>query len=368
VSDQPGGWASPAWGEPARPPDGPPAPAPEAYGYLPPTAGTYAWGAPPSPQPGVVPLRPLGVGEILDGAITTIRRYPKVTIGLAALVVTAQQLISVVAQFSTGSVASALTPGSSLNSTTLGRLAASSGSATGLVLLGANFVLGTVLGAVLTGVLMVVVGEAVLGRPVVPADVWRRVRPRVWALLGGSLLAGIAPLAGLLLAAVLGVAIGLAFGAAPGAVIGVALALLMLVPAAYLWGVLSLTTPAIALERLGPVQGLRRSWQLAAPDFWRVWGIRALATVIGSVLSGVISAVFVASGALLVAVGRGSALTGGHLLGLLVITAVGAVLAGAVVQPFLAAVLGLLYVDRRIRGEGLDITLAESARSARPTR
>lgn len=33
------------------------------------------WGAPPSPKPGVIPLRPLGVGEILDGAVSTMRAH-----------------------------------------------------------------------------------------------------------------------------------------------------------------------------------------------------------------------------------------------------------------------------------------------------
>ena len=32
----------------------------------------------------LVPLRPLGIGEILDGAVTYIRRYPRPTLGIAA--------------------------------------------------------------------------------------------------------------------------------------------------------------------------------------------------------------------------------------------------------------------------------------------
>ena len=36
-----------------------------------------------APKPGIVPLRPLGVGEILDGAFTSMRRYPKATLGLS---------------------------------------------------------------------------------------------------------------------------------------------------------------------------------------------------------------------------------------------------------------------------------------------
>jgi len=368
MTQQPGaGWANPAWGEPGSGGIGPGAGgghAPYAPGgAAPPPYGQYGW-APAPPQPGVVPLRPLGVGEVLDGAITTIRRNPKLTIGLAALVVTVQQLISVLAQLSTGSVASGLNPLSGLNTSVTHTLAAPYANGTALALLAGNFVLGTVLGAVLTGVLMVIVGEAVLGRSAAARDVWARVKPRIWALLAGSLLAGLLPIAGLLFAGLVGVALGFAVSSATGALVGILLGLVMLVPGAYLWGVLALTTPAITLERLGPVAGLRRSWQLAAPDFWRVWGIRALATVIGQFLAGVIAVPFVGAGLIVIFTsGQSVDSGGGRRIGFLILSALGGVVAGAVVQPFLAGVIGLLYVDRRIRGEGLDIALAESART-----
>src|SRR5690348_11576413 len=48
---------------------------------------------PPAPRPGCVPLRPLGVSDILDGSFTMIRRNPKVTLGLSAVVAAAQVLL-----------------------------------------------------------------------------------------------------------------------------------------------------------------------------------------------------------------------------------------------------------------------------------
>src|SRR3984885_11885612 len=42
----------------------------------------YGQWTPPAPKPGVIPLRPLSVGEILDGAFTAVRRNPKATLGL----------------------------------------------------------------------------------------------------------------------------------------------------------------------------------------------------------------------------------------------------------------------------------------------
>ncbi|MGB9378628.1 MAG: hypothetical protein WCB04_14075 [Mycobacteriales bacterium] len=402
-----GGWANPAWGEPSgRPRDpqfgqpgmpgppgypqpgqappgygqpgsappgypppgyGPPGTGPQGYGpqgYGPQGHSAYGWQPDPTPKPGVVPLRPLGVGEVLDGALTTIRRHPKITIGLAALVVTLQQVISVVAQFSTGSVGGLFSGSSTLgsNSIPLGTL----GSVAGLILTAVNLVLGLVLGAILTGALMVVVGSSVLGQTVEISEVWRQVKPRFWALLGGSVLAGLLPIAGVLIAIVVGVAVWLATNATAGIIVAVILGLIMLVPGAYLWGVLSLTTPAITLEKLGPIQGLRRSFQLARPDFWRVWGIQVLAVVIAQFLSGFLTLPFALVGSIaLLSGGVAQEPSAIRMLMFLIVVAVGAIVAGAVTEPFLSGVTGLMYVDRRMRGEGFDISLQETARRTR---
>src|SRR2546429_6302905 len=50
----------------------------------------HGWGV---PKPGVIPLRPLGVSEILDGAISTMRAHPKVILGVSAIVATISQLL-----------------------------------------------------------------------------------------------------------------------------------------------------------------------------------------------------------------------------------------------------------------------------------
>src|SRR3954471_10235184 len=94
-SDPTGGapdWAAP--GSSTPPPgwstDQPPAAPPPTRGW-----GT-PYAPPPPPRPGIVPLRPLGVGELLDGAFAAIRRYPRPTLGLAAcvmLVVTTIQVL-----------------------------------------------------------------------------------------------------------------------------------------------------------------------------------------------------------------------------------------------------------------------------------
>src|SRR3954454_11375379 len=165
TGEDPGDWAAPGSSVPPpgwsteQPPAAPVPPPP-----WPPTAPPYQqWGAPyrpPAPRPGIGPLRPLSVGELLDGAFTAMRRYPRVTIGLSALVATAQQLIALGLDLATGELS---TP-----STGLGQLGTFSGVLGAIV----NFVLA----AVLVGMLSVVIGEGVLGRPATLASVWGRVR------------------------------------------------------------------------------------------------------------------------------------------------------------------------------------------------
>ena len=65
-------------------------------GYGQPPPGQWPRYGEAAPKPGVIPLRPLGVGEILDGAFASIRRNPKAILGLAAVVMTISAVISAV--------------------------------------------------------------------------------------------------------------------------------------------------------------------------------------------------------------------------------------------------------------------------------
>ena len=115
----PPGWSSPAWGAPtppadpptppAQPPGGPPsgqppAPAPpgppgSGWGQAPPPGwGSYQPTWTPATKVGIVPLRPLGVGEILDGAFQAVRSNPRAMIGVSAAVVAGVTLLSLLPQ------------------------------------------------------------------------------------------------------------------------------------------------------------------------------------------------------------------------------------------------------------------------------
>src|SRR5664280_807437 len=105
-------------------------------------------------------------------------------------------------------------------------------------------------------------------------------------------------------------------------------------------------------RRSAPRTLVRNSW-------WRVAGILILAAVVAGVLNSVLTVPFAifGGGSPFDLSGSGPDLGFGDLL----LSAIGAIIAGTIVQPFNAGVQALLYVDRRMRAEGLDVTLAEAA-------
>jgi hypothetical protein len=266
----------------------------------------------------VIPLRPLGLGEILDGAFSVVRAHPKTTLGLSAIVVVTTQAISFAIQAVQLSNRGYGDPGGFEAAFTAGNIAASIIGGIGLL--------------ILAGLLTSVMGEAVLGRTPTIGSTWQKVRPRFWPLLGAGIVGTIVPY------------LGLPF---------------CLVPGVFLWGAWAFMTPAVVLERVGVVASIRRSWRLAVPDWWRVWGIRALAALIAYVIRSmlVVPATLLAVGS--VVASRGDPGTIG-LVPLAIIT-VGGAIATTVTAPFTSGVLALLYIDRRMRAEGLDVTLAQTA-------
>ena len=318
--DDRGDWTVPG---PPPPPgwsvDQPPAtpPPPPVWAPAPP----YQSWATPAQRPGIVPLRPLSVGELLDGAFTAMRRYPRATLGLAAIVATAQHLINLGIDAATGDLSSP-SPGLSGYATVSGLL---------------RTVVNFLLAAILVGMLTLVIGDGVLGRPVSLASLWSRVRPLFWPLLGAALVATILAFLGLIAVIVGGI---------------------------FLWTALSFTTPALVLERLRVGQALRRSWRLVLPAFWRVLGVRLLALVIGGVIAGVLQL----PGLIIAVATAVHSLETDNVvrftLGAEVAIRLSALVATTVTAPFTAGVLALLYIDRRMRAEALDVTLARAATEA----
>jgi hypothetical protein len=346
-----GGWITPGGSPPGdRDPVGPDPGA--GWSTAPPRPAWGDYSAPPTaPRPGVVPLRPLTVGELLDGAFTTIRRYPAATLGLAALtmlVVTATQVIA--SYYLLRGVDSTSASGN-LSGDYLSR----SLTVDLIVLIVTLFA-----SLVLSGAITAVVGQAVLGRPMSGGEAWRAAMSRLVPLLvvsliilfGSLLILGLSILPGILVAVLASDGVGIALVAGGGLISFV----LVVWVAVMLW----LATPAVVLEKQGAIAALRRSRALVAGSWWRVFGIVLLAAVLAQIVSGIIVVPF-ALGA-----GHASLFSGKSApvdFSSLLITGIGSFIAGTIVRPFSAGVVALLYIDRRMRAEALDLTLQQAATS-----
>ena len=106
------------------------------------------------------------------------------------------------------------------------------------------------------------------------------------------------------------------------------------------------TAPVIGAERLGPVAAMRRSARLVSRRFWPVMGL--------AILSGIVASLFGYALGLVPTVL--SLLTGTEGLGWLVTAAAG-VITSLITLPVVAGTTVLIYLDLRVRTEGLDLEL-----------
>ncbi len=367
--NEPGGWTTPeGWGGPTSPP--PAGPTPEhgqpsygqpSYGQQGPGTGPAPWGQRPVElKPGVVPLRPLGLGELLDGAVGIIRRYPRPALGLSAIVAIVTTLLNVALLVTAFQPLLDLDVAALESGDTAGVADAIGGAAAGGFV---TILLALLSGAVLTGGLTAVVSKAVLGEPIGFAEACRQLRPVLLRLIGLALLV-LLIVYGILLA---GTTAGLALIALGGpllAIVGVPLILATLVLCPYVYIRLSLAPCVLVLERTGILTSLRRSSALVKRDWWRVFGILLLTLLIGGFVSQIVQLPFAVLGA-----GSPGNLfdPDADVLGLrpLILTAIGGGIASTVVAPFTASVRALLYVDRRMRSEGLDVALTAAVGARR---
>ncbi|HEY7595378.1 MAG TPA: hypothetical protein VH969_19665 [Actinophytocola sp.] len=332
-----------------RRPDGerqPATPYDQAGSYLPPMPPEQGYWQPAMSRPGVIPLRPLGVGDILTGAISTMRRYPALMLGVTAVVFVVTELIILAASFPLLDEINR-TVVTIDQDTTAGDAFSLFGKSMAVAAIGILLVL--VARVFLAGFLTLVVGNAVLGRAQGFGDVWARVRPRLSPLLGLTLVyPAVMIVAGL-------VVFGLALVVPPLAVlVGIGLVVIGI----WLVVLFSLATPALMLEDVGVWTAFGRSMQLVRGSWWRILGITLLGALIAGVVSVIITLPFeLAAGGYSMTATEPAMPPASYL----VVSTIGAVIASTVTEPFVAAITVLLYTDQRIRRENLGPDLAASA-------
>ncbi|KGN35565.1 hypothetical protein [Knoellia subterranea] len=309
-------------------------------------------------RPGIIPLRPLTMNDLFGGVFRAVRGNVAATVGLAALT----SLIFLVPFTALGAWVSSQEPSVSIEESVTNDTAGVFGSLGSLVpSIGSWF--STIL---LAGFLAHVIGQAVLGRKVTAGQTWQATRPRLGGLVGATLLTSAIFIGTVLVFVAIPIALLVAGGTAGNdgtLAAGVALlflaVLLALVAMAFLWTRLAFVTPSLILENLGVAGAFRRSWALTGGQgFWRLFGIRLLASFAIGVIASLITAPLSIVAVFLV-------FTGVPMDQLYMwqalLTGLSGVLAGAITTPITAGLDALLYVDHRIRREGLDVQLIQTA-------
>lgn len=325
-------------------------------GALPPTSGPVpAASATARRHPGagigrgVIPLRPLLTGEILDGAVTVMRSFPGTVFGVTAVVVVLGQAVSAPLDY--------------LYLRFLSGVADRSSSSLAVAELGAvrpGSLVTLLTQTLLLGLLVTTVSRAVLGRTAAPGEVWHQARPRVprllgmtllmYLILGGALVAGLAP--GVIL---------IHEGQDAGPLLlflGLAVAVVFCVWRGVAW---SLAGAALMLEDQPVRAAFKRSSVLVRGSWWRVLGVRLAAMLVAGLVTLALSGAqqLLLGSRLNPAVVNADGTVSGHPVGW------GAVLLAAaftaaiqiLVTPFTVNVTALQYLDQRMRREALDIQL-----------
>ena len=325
------------------------------------TQGGTAWTV---AQPGIIPLRPLTVGELFNGAFQAVRVNPQTMFGFAFAIMAVVGLVQAFfASSSTSSLTRALTSGDTDD--LIYSLSSSMGSLVtdGLTLLATAF---------LSGMLALTVWDAVLGRKSSPADAWHRFSPRFVPVLLATLLIGIIEFVVIVVVllvflipfflVVVNAASARSYDSASASIGGAfSIIFLMIVAliviACFLTVKFAFTSSAVVLEGLGPVDAMKRSWSLSKGSFWRILGrillIGIVTTLITSVLGGIVGAILGVGAAAADSVGM-----------LVAFSAFLGALLSAVVIPVQSSFYTLMYLDERMRKENLAPMIAQEASRA----
>lgn len=350
--DKPGGASPPApghggyWAPPSQPPPGywaPPPQAPPGY-WAPPTQAPPGYWAPPTQAPpgywapggwapgplpkggtgrtGPLPLHPMSLGDILDASFKLLRANFLTVAGIVAVLVVPLQLASAIAQrnlFGGHSIISAFNDAANgVQPQTQDTSSVASSISSLVMLLVVPFA---------AGAISKVVAGSYLGEDVGAWNALGSSARRSWALLLAWIMVH-------LMEWISGVA--------------------LILPGLLVMALCVAVSPAIVLERLGPIRGIRRSWRLNRPRMWNILGICIVTGLIFYITAAVIALPLEAA-----------AFAMGLHWGWILLFAAG-VFSSLVSVPLTAIVATLIYFDGRIRNEGFDLQAISHRLNASP--
>lgn len=290
---------------------------------------------------GPLPLHPMTLSDILDGSFKLLRASARTVLTVTAVFVVP---IQVVAAWLQRDILGGESISEFLQDPTVSSDRSGGGdiAATVFALAAQVLVLPFVAGAISR-----VVAAAYLGEQLDAGPALRSVASRWWALTAGWILVHLFEGAVWIVVAVLAVGMVVADSTGTGPVL--VFAVLGLAGAGWALAAMALSVavaPAIVVEELRPVAGLRRSIALTRRRLFPVLGIALagglLANILGQVLGVVPQVLGLAVGA-----DRGG----------WVLIAAGGVLTSLISTPLIAIISTLVYFDGRMRTEGFDLEI-----------
>ncbi|GAA1749199.1 hypothetical protein [Agromyces humatus] len=318
-----------------------------------------AW-APP-PKPGLLPLRPLGFGTLLWAPFTVLRRNPAATFGSGLVV----QLVSAVATIAVVVPFLIFTFSRIENAASEDLDALLAGSVGGfLLVMLVPIAISVVAAAFLQGVMVVEVATGTLGERLSFGALWRRAAKRIGPLLGWTAIVTLAVL--LIVAAFVAVIVVGAVTSPAALVVAIVATLLgglgVAVLAFWIGTKLSIVPSIIVLEGAGIGTAVRRSWRLTNGYFWRTLGTLLLVALILNFAAQVVVQPISLLGSIVSVLidpnGTGAGLTVTIIT--TVVTLILSIVIGAITAVVQAALVAVIYVDLRMRHEGLDLELART--------
>jgi len=273
-------------------------------------------------QPGIIPLRPMTIGEILGAGFAVLRRHLLPLGGAAVLVAALGTCLTFGALAVSGSLQT-YADGLWLEDMLIGSTTQLPGGILLSTMLG--LLVTTIGGPVVAGMASAYTGAQALGHDGRGA-VTERLRGRWGVLLAVAAIVGVSVTVGLML---------------------------LIVPGVFAYLILVLAAPVAVMERGSVGASLRRSAALTRGHRGRILGAVAVPMLTGTVASAV--AAFFAG----VVVGQPSSGTA------LAVTEFVSVLVGGLAAAWTGAVVAVLYVDVRIRTEHLDQALRSAAAAER---
>ncbi len=301
-------------------------------------------------------LRPLNLGDVLDGSVKLYRHNLGTFLGISAVIhvpVTllggaSSWLVSLASKPSAGAQSEALFGALTVHFLVIAIM---------LVLL-----------PICQAALSLAVSEVYLGRPISVVGAYERTLRHLWPLLGSIFLAGLIeslPLlgfgvvAGVSVALVMAVRHTAAMVVAALVVIVVGLGALAAFLLFYVWFMFA--PVAVVVEGRGAVESLRRSRELVRGRGWPIFGAWFILLLLAYAINGAISFVLAAPGAVIFWQELSNFPRGGSPDHFMLWFQTAGNLSWVLVMPLLYTGVVLLYYDQRVRKEGFDLEMMAQA-------